>query len=51
MGMTTPADIQESFLINSFIHSNTEEGKVYEVETGNRDRSLDTILILSKNLF
>ena len=49
--MTTPTDIQESFLINSFIHSNTEEGRVHQVEVGERDRQMDTVLMLAKNLF
>jgi hypothetical protein len=40
MGITTDADIQDSFLIKSFIHSNTDPQREYRPIIGVREPAL-----------
>lgn len=51
MGITTDDDIQQSFLIKSFIHSNTDPGKQYQVRAEASEPQLEDVLLLAKNLF
>ena len=51
MGITTQNDIQESFLIKSFIHSNTDPNREYAVNIEPPEPALETVLLLAKNLF
>ena len=51
MGITTDADIQDSFLIKSFIHSNTDSQKAYLLGLPPREPALETVLLLAKNFF
>lgn len=51
MGMTTENDIKESFLTKSFILSNTDYQKEYQLKQEQRDPELETVLLLAKNLF
>lgn len=51
MGITTQSDIEESFLIKSFIHSNTDLQKECSVRVDNPEPELETTLLLAKNLF
>ena len=40
MGITTQSDIQESFLIKSFIHSNTDANREYTVNIDPPEKDL-----------
>ena len=51
LGITKDADIEESFLTKSFIHSNTDYQKDYRVRVEPKDPALETVLLLAKNLF
>jgi hypothetical protein len=51
LGITKDADIEESFLTKSFIHSNTDYQKDYRVRVEPKEPALETVLLLAKNLF
>lgn len=51
LGVTTQADIDESFLTKSFIHSNTDYQKEYHVRVQDRETEIESVLLLAKNLF
>lgn len=53
MGITTEAEIQESYLVRCFIHNNTDVNKDYWLQKANFESHPQTenVLLLAKNLF
>ena len=51
MGVTTPSDIEQSFLIQTFMNSNTDHNLRPVLNLNEKDPEIESGLILIKNLF